>query len=102
MTPQHKPEHRPEWEDVPLIDLPGETITRKPAAKPDGVKWVELKHRRWACEECVVDLPNMEAKHPGKATSMRHQWGESIAYCDVHAGDQKVRDEKEGLWRTKK
>lgn len=102
MTPEYRPKYGPSWEDVPLVDLPGETVEKKPAKRPAGVRWSDLKHRRWVCAKCVQDITRLEATHPRKAEAVRDEGEDSVAYCGIHAGDQKVEDEREGKWRAQR
>lgn len=92
-----------DWEDQPLFEVaqqePKER-SKKPARTPTGVRWETLKHRRWMCELCVKVATSMQ--HPYKAEALRHEGSESVAYCGMHAGDQKVQDEREGLWRRQR
>ena len=89
-----------DWEDQPLFDVP-EQEPKKKAKKPK-ITWTPLRHGRFLCEECVEMISTKQRNGVKPASFMRTEDEGTRVYCNEHAADQKMTDEKEGKWRVRK
>lgn len=87
------------WEDEPLFDMEPETPKKNPQKK--YLTWTPLRHNRFLCEECVELISTDSRNGVTHASYLREEDGGTRVYCNEHAADQKMNDQKNGKWRTK-
>ena len=88
-----------DWEDQPLFDMGDDRPAKKPKKK--YLTWTMLKHNRFVCEVCVELLHTEDRNGIKHAAHLREDEDGTRVYCNEHAADQKMDDQKNGKWRLR-